>query len=113
MAVLAAYIDAENLVSEKNKRLINIDPQIANSLLGSSAADNAALAAGVITRDALAERMVVTSSPFHTILRNDEEVTSSKPKAGAPPKIQIVLETRSGNKTVTKVSGVEPYFIST
>lgn len=110
--ILTAYIEAENLASPKNKRLININPQIADSLLGSSAADNAALAAGTITRDALAERMVAATTPFHSILRNDADLADSKPKAGAPPKIQIVLETRSGNKTVTKVSGVETYFIA-
>jgi translation initiation factor 2D len=109
--ILMAYIDAENLVSPKNKRLININPQIANSLLGTSAADNAALASGTIPRDALAERMVAASAPFHSILRNDAD-TDVKPKAGAPPKIQIVMETRSGNKTVTKVSGVELYYIA-
>lgn len=110
--ILTAYIEAENLVSEKNKRLININPQLADSLLGTSAADNAALAAGAIARDALAERMVAASSPFHSILRNDADLADAKPKAGAPPKIQIVMETRSGNKTVTKVSGVEPYYIA-
>jgi translation initiation factor 2D len=109
--ILMAYIEAENLVSPKNKRLVNIDPQIANSLLGNSAADNAALASGTIPRDALAERMVAATAPFHSILRNDAD-TDVKPKAGAPPKVQIVMETRSGNKTVTKVSGVEPYFIA-
>jgi translation initiation factor 2D len=109
--ILMAYIEAENLVSPKNRRLINIDPQIANSLLGTSAADNAALASGTIPRDALAERMVAATAPFHSILRNDAD-TDAKPKAGAPPKIQIVMETRSGNKTVTKVSGVEPYYIA-
>jgi len=110
--ILIAYIEAENLVSEKNKRLIKINPNIANSLLGSSAADNAALAAGTIPRDALTERLVATSSPFHAILRNNEDIAESKPKAGAPPKIQIVLETRSGNKTVTKISGIEAYYIA-
>lgn len=110
--ILTAYLEAENLVSEKNKRLININPLIANSILGSSAADDKALAAGTIARDALAERFVAATSPFHTILRNDANIADSKPKAGAPPKIQIVLETRSGNKTVTKVSGVEPYYIA-
>jgi translation initiation factor 2D len=110
--VLITYIESENLVSEKNKRLININPQIANTVLGSSAADDKALAAGTIPRDQLAERFVAASSPFHTILRNDANVADSKPKAGAPPKIQIVLETRSGNKTVSKVSGVEPYYIA-
>jgi translation initiation factor 2D len=110
--ILIAYCEAENLVSEKNKRLININPQIANSLLGNTAADNAALSTGTIPRDALAERLVAASSPFHAILRNDADVADSKPKAGAPPKIQIVLETRSGNKTVTKISGVEAYYIA-
>lgn len=110
--MLTAYIEAENLVSDKNKRLININPIIANSLLGSSAADDKALAAGTIAREALAERIVAASSPFHTILRNDADVADSKPKAGAPPKIQIVLETRSGNKTVSKVSGIEAYYIA-
>ncbi|KAL1601560.1 hypothetical protein SLS60_006475 [Paraconiothyrium brasiliense] len=110
--VLIAYVEAENLVSEKNKRLIKINPQLADSLLGSSAADNAALASGAIPRDALAERMVAAASPFHAILRDNEDIADSKPKAGTPPKIQILMETRSGNKTVTKVSGVEPYHIA-
>ena len=110
--MLIAYCEAENLVSEKNKRLININPQIANSLLGNTAADNSALSTGTIARDALSERLVAASSPFHAILRNDADVADSKPKAGAPPKIQIVLETRSGNKTVTKISGVEAYYIA-
>ncbi|KAF2710801.1 hypothetical protein K504DRAFT_500748 [Pleomassaria siparia CBS 279.74] len=110
--ILIAYVEAEKLVSDKNRRLININPQIANSLLGNTAADNAALSTGTIARDALAERLVAASSPFHAILRNDADVADSKPKAGAPPKIQIVLETRSGNKTVTKISGVEAYYIA-
>ncbi|KAF2016472.1 eukaryotic translation initiation factor SUI1 family protein [Aaosphaeria arxii CBS 175.79] len=110
--ILTAYIEAENLVSEKNRRLINLNPQIANSLLGNSAADDKALASGVIPRDALVERIVATSAPFHAILRNDTGIADSKPKAGAPPKIHITLETRSGNKTVTKVSGVEAYYIA-
>jgi translation initiation factor 2D len=110
--VLSTYIDSENLVSPSNRRLININPQLAESLLGSSAADNAALASGTIPRDALVERLVAATSAFHSILHNDAVNSDSKPKAGAPPKIQIVLETRSGNKTVTKVSGVEPYYIA-
>ncbi|KAF1966873.1 eukaryotic translation initiation factor SUI1 family protein [Bimuria novae-zelandiae CBS 107.79] len=110
--ILTAYVEAENLVSEKNKRLIKINPQLADSLLGSSAADNAALASGVIPRHALAERMVASASPFHTILQENEDIADSKLKAGAPPKVQILMETRSGNKTVTKVSGVEPYHIA-
>lgn len=110
--ILIAYIDAENLVNPKNKRLININPQLADALLGTSAADNAALSSGTIPRDALAERMVAASSPFHAILANGADVKDAKPKAGAPPKVQITLETRSGNKTVSKVHGLEPYHIA-
>ncbi|KAJ4357055.1 hypothetical protein N0V95_002793 [Ascochyta clinopodiicola] len=110
--LLIAYVEAENLVNAKNKRLITINPQLADALLGSTAADNAALSTGTIARDALAERMVAAASPFHAILRNDADVNDAKPKAGAPPKIQITLETRSGNKTVTKVHGLEPFYIA-
>jgi translation initiation factor 2D len=110
--ILLAYVEAENLIDAKNKRLVKINPQLADALLGSSAADNAALSSGTIPRDALAERMVAASSPFHAILRNDADVADTKPKAGAPPKIQITLETRSGNKTVSKVHGFEPYYIA-
>ncbi|KAF2491644.1 RNA binding protein-like protein Ligatin/Tma64 [Lophium mytilinum] len=111
-SILGAYIEAENLVSPKNKRLITLNPLIANTLFTNSALDSQALAAGAIPRDALAERFVAASAPFHVIVR--ESAPSSdhpKPKAGAPPKIQIVLETRTGSKTVTKVHGVEPFFI--
>jgi translation initiation factor 2D len=110
--ILIAYVEAENLIDAKNRRLVKINPQLADALLGSSAADNAALSSGTIPRDALAERMVAASSPFHAILRNDADIVDTKPKAGAPPKIQITLETRSGNKTVSKVHGFEPYHIA-
>ena len=109
---LIAYAEAENLIDPKNKRLIRINPQLADALLGSSAADNAALSSGTMPREALAERMVAAASPFHAILRNDADIGDAKPKAGAPPKIQITLETRSGNKTVSKVHGLEPYYIA-
>jgi translation initiation factor 2D len=104
-ALLTTYIEAENLVDPKNRRLVRINPQLADALLGSSAADNAALSSGSMPRDALAERMVAATSPFHVI-------GDGKPKAGAPPKIIITLETRSGNKTVSKVHGLESYGIA-
>ncbi|KAF2268924.1 hypothetical protein CC78DRAFT_509581 [Lojkania enalia] len=110
--ILTSYIEAENLISEKNKRLVHINPQLADALLGSSAADNAALAAGTIARNVLGELIVASSSPFHAIIRSSDDISDVKPKAGPPPKIHIVLETRSGNKTVTKVSGLEVYYIA-
>ena len=109
--ILTTYIEAENLISPKNKRLVHINPLLANTLFGSSALDTQALSTNAIPRDVLTERLISSCSPFYAILRNDANVSDAKLKAGAPPKIQILLETRSGNKTVTKVSGVEPYSI--
>lgn len=110
--LLMTYIESENLINPRNKRLVNINPQIAETFLGSTAADNAILSSGMIPRDALVERMVSLSSPFHAILGEDANISDAKPKAGPPPKIQITLETRSGNKTVSKVHGLEAYQIA-
>jgi translation initiation factor 2D len=109
---LIAYIEAENLIDPKDKRLININPQIADALLDSSAADNAALSLGSMPRDALVERMVAASSPFHSILRNGTDIADTKPKAGAPPKIHVTIETCTGFRTVSKIHGLEPYYVS-
>ncbi len=51
-------------------------------------------------------------SPFWVILRDNETEDDVKPKAGTAPKVQITLETRSGNKTMTKISGVEAFRIN-
>ncbi|KAF2744558.1 hypothetical protein M011DRAFT_449267 [Sporormia fimetaria CBS 119925] len=109
---LKTYIETENLLSERNKRLVNLNPQLADALLSKSAADDKALASGHMPRDLLADRFVAATSPFHVILRDGEDIDDHKPKAGGPPRIQIVLETRSGNKMVTKVSGLEAYYVA-
>ena len=111
--VIAAYIDAENLVSGTNKRLVKIDPVLANAVFdGSSSLDREVLAKGTVPRDALIDRIIKSCAPFWTLLRNDESREGVKAKAGHAPKIQITLETRSGNKTVTKLSGVEVFHIN-
>ena len=112
-AVINAYIDAENLISETNKRLIKLNPILANAVFdGQSSLDREVLAKGTVPRDVLMERILEACSVFWVILRNDETRESVKAKAGHGPKIQIVLETRSGNKTVTRVSGVEAFYIN-
>ena len=111
--IIAAYIDAENLVSDTNKRLVKIDPVLANAVFdGSSSLDREVLAKGTVPRDALIDRITKSCSPFWTLLRNDESREGVKATAGHAPKIQITLETRSGNKTVTKLSGVEAFHIN-
>jgi len=111
--IITAYIESEELVSATNKRLINLNPILANAVFdGQSPIDREVLAKGNVPRDVLVDRVVQTCSPFWAILRGDETRDDVKPKAGSPPKIQIVLETRSGNKTVTRASGVEAFYIN-
>ena len=111
--IIAAYLDAENLVSDTNKRLVKIDPVLANAVFdGSTPLDREVLAKGTVPRDALIDRITQSCSPFWALLRNDETREGVKAKAGRAPKIQITLETRSGNKTVTKLSGVEVFHIN-
>ncbi len=110
--IINEYIDSEKLISDTNKRLVNLDPILANTVFdGSTPLDREVLAKGSVPRDALIDRILKTCSPYHIILRNDETRDSIKAKAGHAPKITIVLETRSGNKTVTKLSGVEVFYI--
>ncbi|KAL8990853.1 MAG: hypothetical protein Q9169_008022, partial [Polycauliona sp. 2 TL-2023] len=110
--IITSYIDSEKLVSDTNKRLVNLDPILANSVFdGSTPLDREVLAKGYVPRDALIDRILKSCSPYHVILRNNETRDTVKAKAGHGPKISIVLETRSGNKTVTKLSGVEAFYI--
>ena len=111
-SAVMAYIERESLILPNNKRILKLDPFLANSVLDSgSALDKEALAKGSIPRDVLADRVLASCAPFHIILRNNASPADAKPKAGSPPKIQVTLETRSGNKTATKISGVEVYHI--
>ena len=111
--IITSYIESERLVSDTNKRLVNLDPILANAVFdGKSSLDREVLAKGSVPRDALIDRILDSCSPFWAITRNDETRESVKAKSGKAPKIQIILETRSGNKTVTKVSGVEIFYIN-
>jgi translation initiation factor 2D len=108
--LVTVYLESENLISETNKRLAKLNPTLANSVFdGSGSLDKEVLAKGTVPRDALIDRVLRTMATSYSIVRNGGE---AKAKSGAPPKIHITLETRSGNKTVTKVSGLEAYHIN-
>ena len=109
--ITSTYIEFENLVKEANKRLVDLNPFLANTVFGAdSALDKEVITRGRCQRDTLNSRVVANCAPYYHIVQNNDK-SSAKPKAGLPPKISIVLETRSGNKTVTKVSGLEPFFV--
>ncbi|KAK4934204.1 hypothetical protein LTR28_010808 [Elasticomyces elasticus] len=108
--IITSYIESENIVSLTNKRLVQLNPSLANAVFdGSSPLDKEVIAKGSVPRDALIDRIVASCSPFYAIVRND--ASDAKTRSGGPPKIRITLETRSGNKKVTKISGLEAYFI--
>ncbi|KAL8769876.1 MAG: hypothetical protein Q9209_004314 [Squamulea sp. 1 TL-2023] len=110
--IMQSYIEAEKLISDTNKRLVNLNPILANAVFdGSTPLDREVLAKGSVPRDALIDRILKSCSPYYVILRNDESRGSVKAKAGHAPKIAVTLETRSGNKTVTKLSGMEAFYI--
>jgi translation initiation factor 2D len=112
-AIANSYIDSENLVCATNKHFININPFLANAIFdGKSSLDHEILAKGSVPRDALMERILEKCLPFFAILRNDDTRETMKAKAGQFPKIQLIYETRSGNKTVTKISGLEAFHIN-
>ncbi|KAK4580415.1 hypothetical protein LTR86_000618 [Recurvomyces mirabilis] len=113
--IITAYIDSENLVHTTNKRLVNLNPLLGNSVFdGSGNLDKEVLSKGSVPRDALIDRILHSMNTSYAILRNGASITDAgiKTKSGTPPKVTIVLETRSGNKTVTKVSGLEAYHIN-
>ncbi|MCJ1386056.1 hypothetical protein MMC17_009181 [Xylographa soralifera] len=111
--IITAYIESENLVATTNKRLVNLNPILANAVFdGQSSMDREVLVKGTVPRDALIDRIISSCTQYWAILRNDETRDQVKPKAGPAPTIKIILETRSGNKTVSKVSGMEAFYVS-
>lgn len=108
--LLASYIETSSLAQTNNRRLVNLDPFLSNTLFNSTSSPDAeALARGAAPRDALVDRLLASCSPYHAILRNGESLETVKPRAGAAPPITVTVETRGGNKKVTRMSGLEAY----
>jgi len=110
--VVTHYVEEEALIDPKNKRLVSLNPVLANAIFDSSSSiDREVLAKGTVPREALIDRVIQGCSSYWAILRNDESKDDVKPKAGQPPNVKIQLETRTGNKTATKVWGIEVFHI--
>ena len=111
---MTAYVEKENLVSVVNKRQIQLNPIISNAILSTNDPNDVAiLRQGSIQRDVLIDRVLSRCNAFHTILRNGEtSEEASKPKAGVAPRVEIIIETRSGNKTATRIHGLEPFYVN-
>lgn len=103
------------IVSKENRRIISLNPFLANTIFTSSSSeDKATIARGAATRDGLLKRIVEDSTlmaPYHVILKNNQTIADVKPKPGPAPSVTVTLERRTGSKTVTKVSGLEVFGI--
>lgn len=112
---LDEYLQSQDLVSKENRRIISLNPFLANTIFTSSSSeDRATQARGAVTRDELLKRIVEDSTlmaPYHVILRNNQTTADVKPKPGPAPSVTVTLERRTGSKTVSKVSGLEVFGI--
>lgn len=114
-AAVRAYIAARPELGGEGAASVKLDAFLAGTVLGShpTPADTQALAAGRIARGALQRRVVDDvhlCAPFHQIVRGD--APPGKPKAGPPPAVSVVVERRGGNKVVTRIANLEPFFIA-
>lgn len=127
---LRTYLDQNPSLTAQTSspRFIKVNPFIANNILGSTgssnpsstqATDTKALACGEIARDILQRRLLEDSHlcrPYWILLRGQQkwspdDASLPKPRSGVPPKLSIVIEKRTGTKTVTKVGNLEVFGI--
>ncbi|KAJ5561832.1 Translation initiation factor SUI1 [Penicillium sp. DV-2018c] len=114
---LDEYLESQNppIVSKENRRIITLNPFLANTIFTSSSTeDKGTLARGKVTRDGLLKRIIEDKSllqPHYAILKTGQSIADVKPKAGAPPKVTVTLEKRTGNKNVTKTVNLEVFGI--
>ncbi|KAJ6013715.1 hypothetical protein N7540_008306 [Penicillium herquei] len=114
---LDQYVQAQNppLVSLQNRRIINLNPYLANTIFSSSSSEDVStLKRGMVTRDGLLKRIIEDHAflqPHYAILKPGQSLSDVKPKAGASPKAVVTLEKRTGSKTITKVTNLEIFGI--
>ncbi|KAJ5491150.1 hypothetical protein N7539_002717 [Penicillium diatomitis] len=112
---LEQYTQSQNLVSADNRRVINLNPFLANNVFTSNfPEDQGTLKRGKVTRDGLLRRLIEDHAllqPHYAILKSGQTLADVKPKAGAAPKAVVTLEKRTGSKTVTKVTNLEIFGI--
>ncbi|KAI1918332.1 hypothetical protein LOZ65_004929 [Ophidiomyces ophidiicola] len=115
---LSDYLSSQDppIISSSNPRIIHLNPFISNKVLSSnSQTDIAILSRGTIPRDTLLKRLLEDPSlcaPFHAILKPNQTIKDVKPKAGALPKVSLLIERRTGSKLVTRITGLETFGVS-
>ncbi|WEW55871.1 hypothetical protein PRK78_001305 [Emydomyces testavorans] len=112
------YLSSQDppIISPSNPRTINLNAFIGNKILSSNSQnDLAILSRGTILRDALLKRLLEDPSlcsPYHAILKPEQTLKDVKPRAGALPKVVVLIERRAGSKVVTRITGLETFGVS-
>jgi translation initiation factor 2D len=116
---LKTYIasDAALTTGTSSPRHLKLNPFLANTVVPSNKSSE-------ITRDALVRHLFDTPNllaPYYLMLTTSSAIEAwspadpsavlktHKPKAYPPPSILIILEKRTGSKTVTRISGLEAF----
>lgn len=107
-----AYISTNSL-SMGNKRIVKLDGSLAKIFDGTRPLDAAVCNNGSVSRDALNDRLMSACLAQYSISikRSTDTTDTSTIRSGQPPRVQVTMMTRSGNKTATKISGLEPFNI--
>lgn len=113
-SLFSTYLAQETTPHPTNRRLVTLNPLLANTLLSPSTSpeDRASLSSNSAKRDHLTQSFLALCSPYYAVLKPGETYPSGgvKAAAGQPPKITITVEHKRG-KVMTRIVGVERFGI--
>ncbi|KAF8430303.1 RNA binding protein-like protein Ligatin/Tma64 [Tirmania nivea] len=113
-SLFSTYLAQETTPHPTNRRLVTLNPLLANILLSptTSPEDRASLSSNTAKRDHLTQSFVGLCSPCYAVLKPGETYPNGgvKAVAGQPPKITITVEHKRG-KVMTRIVGVERFGI--
>lgn len=94
---LLSYYTKENLLTT-NPKMIKLDPQLFHLLAPTTSQKQ-------LSRDVLLRAMMAKCLKYYRL-------NSQKVKKGSPPTIQIIIEQRSGRKSITRITQLDKYFFN-
>ncbi|RKP08940.1 hypothetical protein THASP1DRAFT_14937 [Thamnocephalis sphaerospora] len=102
--IMDDYVRAGDLVDCKRKNMVNLDPDLALVLLNKEERHTVMQ----LPRASLSDRLRNAMSPYHVVTLPGQEPVVRK---GVSRPLQIIVETRQGRKTVTRIVGLETFLI--
>lgn len=100
--VVTKYVKDNELVNQKNKKLVILDPLLSDSLQEKNEYNDS------MTWDVILERFLGRMNPCHKVIINGKE---SSVRKGNIENVEVKVEQRMGNKKVTLVKNLELFGI--